>query len=125
MYETTYSVYVKTDEQSNITAINSSAFLADTTGWTKIDEGCGDNYHHAQGNYFDGPIATMAGIYRYKLIEGQPIAKTEDEIAAEIAALPPLPPTAEEQTQARLDGLDELMLDTIYRQALLEWGVTP
>ena len=47
-----YIVYVRADEAERIVEINSSAFLADTAGWTAIDEGYGDKYHHAQGNYF-------------------------------------------------------------------------
>ena len=47
-----YIVYCKTDPNGYITAVNSSAFLLDTAGWTEIDSGYGDKYHHAQGNYF-------------------------------------------------------------------------
>ena len=39
MEQENYIVYVRTDEQSRILEANSSAFLADTTGWTAIDEG--------------------------------------------------------------------------------------
>ena len=35
-----YSVYVTIRDDGAITAINSSAFIADVTGWTKIDEKC-------------------------------------------------------------------------------------
>ncbi len=45
-----YGVYIRVDDAGRITAINSSAFLPDTDGWTRIDEGFGDKYHHAQGN---------------------------------------------------------------------------
>jgi len=31
----TYSVYVKTAANNDITAVNSSAFLTDTTGWAQ------------------------------------------------------------------------------------------
>ena len=51
-----YIVYVCTDDVGHITAINSSAFLTDTEGWTAIDEGYSDKYHHAQGNYFPLPL---------------------------------------------------------------------
>lgn len=61
-----YVVYVKVDESNRITAINSSAFLADVTGWTEIDSGYGDKYHHAQGNYFPQPLYDERGICRYK-----------------------------------------------------------
>ncbi len=47
--------------------INSSAFLADTAGWTAIDEGYGDKYHHAQGNYFPLPLYGTDGCANYKL----------------------------------------------------------
>jgi len=84
----TYTVYIQTDASGNITAVNSSAFLTDTTGWMQIDEGNGDKYHHAQGNYFDKSIVTGQGIYRYHLVNGIPSEKTPEEIAAEDAALP-------------------------------------
>ena len=42
-----YSVYVKTNSDGVITEVNSSAFISDTTGWTYIDKGDGDKYHHA------------------------------------------------------------------------------
>ena len=101
----TYSVYVQTDSNDNIIAVNSSAFLPDVTDWTKIDEGVGDKYHHAQGNYFDKPIMTLKGIYRYRLVDGEPVEKTESEMAAEEAALPTPEPTTEEKLRADVDYL--------------------
>lgn len=61
-----YTVYIRTDEQGRITDITSDAFLESTQGWTAIDSGYGDKYHHAQGNYFDKPLCDERGIYRYK-----------------------------------------------------------
>jgi len=83
----TYIVYVKTDENNNITEVNSSAFLTDTTDWAQIDEGTGDKYHHAQGNYFDKAISTAKGIYRYQWVSNAVYEKTDAEIAAEEAAI--------------------------------------
>lgn len=60
-----YIVYVKTDAQNRITAVNSSAFLRDTDGWREIDQGYSVRYHHAQGNYFPNHIYDERGIYRY------------------------------------------------------------
>ena len=91
-----YKVYVKTDPQNRITAINSAAFLPDTDGWEQIDEGDGDKFHHAQGNYFPQPIMTMEGVYRYKLVDGKAVERTAEEIQADIDALPPPPPTQDE-----------------------------
>ena len=90
-----YHVYVQTDERGRITAVNSSAFVPDDWG-TEIDQGYGDKYHHAQGNYFFQPIYTEDGIPRYKLEDGFPVERTEEEIAADRAALPPPPPTTAE-----------------------------
>ena len=79
-----YDVYVKTNDNGYITAVNSSAFLTDTTGWTEIDSGTGDKYHHAQGNYFPLPLMTEGGAYRYKLADGKPVECTPEEIQGQI-----------------------------------------
>lgn len=78
-----YGVYVKTDETGRITAINSSAFLTDVEGWQMIDEGYGDRYHHAQGNYFNKPLMDERGVYRYKLVEGEAVERTAEEMDAD------------------------------------------
>lgn len=64
-----YGVYIKMDTENRIIDINSSAFLTNTDGWMKIDEGYGDKYHHAQGNYLPGPLMDERGIFRYKIVE--------------------------------------------------------
>lgn len=74
-----YKVYVQTDTNENITAVNSSVFLTDTTGWAQIDEGTGDKYAHAQGNYFENPLMNESGCYNYKLVDGKPIERTDAE----------------------------------------------
>ena len=80
-FENPYIVYVKTNSNGYITAVNSSAFLTDTTEWLEIDHGYGDKYHHAQGNYFDKPIINESGACRYKLVDGEPVEYTAKEIA--------------------------------------------
>ena len=91
-----YIVYVRTDDAGRITAINSSAFLPDITGWTQIDEGYGDKYHHAQGNYFPQPIMDNRGIYRYKLANGRPVERTQEEMDADYVP-PEVKPTDAER----------------------------
>lgn len=78
-----YGVYIQTDEEGRITAINSDAFLPSVEGWTKIDEGYGDAYHHAQGNYLPGPLMDERGLYRYKLVNGKVVPRTQEEIDAD------------------------------------------
>jgi hypothetical protein len=80
--EEIYEVYVKTDAGGYITAVNSSAFLGDTQGWVKIDQGFADRYRLAQGNYFPGGIVTEGGAWRYKLVEGAATETPQEEIAA-------------------------------------------
>ena len=91
-----YIVYAKTNSGGYITAVNSSAFLTDTTELVEIDSGFGDKYHHAQGNYLPKPIITDSGAYRYKLIDGMVTECSESEIleqesAAKMAELPIAP----------------------------------
>lgn len=87
-----YKVYVKTDEIGRIMSVNSDAFLPDTDGWTLIDEGDGDKFMHAQGNYLPKPRITDEGVPRYKLSDGKAVERTAEEIQADIDAIPPPPP---------------------------------
>ena len=106
-----YIVYVKTNSSGYITAVNSSAFLTDTTVWQEIDSGTGDRYHHAQGNYFPEPIVTDGGAYRYKLVDGIPAECTAEEISAQEEALLPEPtPTLENRVEVLETTTDDMIL---------------
>lgn len=94
-----YHVYVQTDEQGRITAVNSSAFVPAEWG-TEIDSGFGDKYHHAQGNYFTEGLYTSDGIPRYKLVGGEAQERTEEEIKADVEQIPPPPPSLSDRVQA-------------------------
>ena len=109
-----YIVYVKVDESNRVTSINSSAFLADVTGWTEIDSGYGDKYHHAQRNYFDKPLCDERGIYRYKLVDGKPVERTQEEMDADY-----VPPEVKPTDAERISQLEsEKKLLTAQVQAL-------
>lgn len=98
-----YIVYVKTNSNGYIIAVNSSAFLTDTAEWTEIDSGYGDKYHHAQGNYFNEPIYTIGGAYQYKLVNGEPVECTAEEIEEQEAYNSKnkiVTPTTEERVEA-------------------------
>lgn len=80
-YENPYIVYVKLDDDNYyVLAVNSSAFLEDISGWTYIDEGYGDKYYHAQGNYFEKPLYTEIGAHRYKMVDEKIVECSEEEI---------------------------------------------
>lgn len=78
-----YIVYAKVNSDSYIIAVNSSEFLTDTTDWIEIDRGYGDTYHHAQSNYFDKPIITEGGAYRYRMVDNTVIECTSEDIEAQ------------------------------------------
>ena len=131
-----YIVYVKTDDTSRINAVNSSAFLTNTEGWTEIDSGYGDRYHHAQGNYFPKPIMDMRGIKRYRAYqftdapEGEIIARffkdgveyvilerTQEEMDADY-----MPTEIKPTTEQRVDALETTTDDIILMMAELIGG---
>ena len=60
------SVYIKTNANGYITEVGSDVFIKDLSGWTKIDEGNGDKYAHAQSQYFGKPLVDENGEYNYK-----------------------------------------------------------
>lgn len=79
-----FHVYVKTDSFGNITDITSSAFLTDIDGFTQIDSGDDwKKYGHAQGNYFPKSLYTEEGYPRYKLVNGKPMERTDEELEAD------------------------------------------
>lgn len=103
--EEKYKVYVQTDSSGRIIGMNSSAFVSDTTGWTKIDEGGGDRYHHAQGNYLPLSLLTEQGVCRYKLVNGKPVERSAAEIAADLPSATVQPSEGE-----RIAALESAML---------------
>lgn len=128
-----YHVYVQTDGQSRITAVNSSAFVPAEWG-TEIDSGFGDRFHHAQGNYFTNGLYTEDGIPLYKLVENTAQERTEEEIQADRDAIPEpvIPPTNAEleaenkmlraQLQAATDRQD-FIEDCIAEMAMVVYAV--
>ena len=112
-----YIVYVNLNEDGEIIAVNSSAFLKDAKGWYKIDSGYGDKYHHAQGNYFPKPIMDMRGICRYVMefdeydegdgeyAEGFEITERTDEEMAELYE----PPVHQPSDKERITALEEAL----------------
>lgn len=102
-----YKIYVKLNASDMIVGVDSDVFLPDATGWAKIDEGDGDRFMHAQGNYLPKPLMDEQGRYRYKLVDGAVVERTQEELAAD--ALPaPMPTDAE-----RLAAVEAAVLDLV------------
>ena len=125
-----YTVYIQIDDASRIIAINSSAFLSSTEGWIAIDEGLGDKYHHAQGNYFPKPIYEERGIPVYKYVDGEVLERTQEEIDADYHEPVPQPSETdialvelaalEAENATRLDEQDAALVELA---ALITGGV--
>lgn len=98
-------VYAKADAAGRVEELGSSVFLKDPSGWTLIDEGEGDRYAHAQGNYLDKPLTEEDGTHNYILEEGAVREATSEEKEAEKAAFPEPEPSREEQLEARVAAL--------------------
>lgn len=103
-------VLVRIDDAGRVTAINSNAFVSDN-GWTQIDEGKGDIYHHAQNNYLQKPLMDERGVYRYKLVDGLVAQRTQAEMDADFDARPAPEPTAEERERTLLKAQIQALSD--------------
>lgn len=99
MQNTDYKVYIKTDENQSIIAIEGGLYPPhDTTGWTEIDSGTVyPKYVHPQGNYLPLGLRDKDGCYNYKFIGGQLAERTAEEKQQEIALRPAPPKTAAEE----------------------------
>lgn len=94
--ETKSKVYVLCDDSGRILRVDggySVRNIKDVSEWILIDEGYGDKYNLCQSNYFDKPIKDMRGVYRYKLEDGKPVERTQEEMDADYAARPAPPPS--------------------------------
>ena len=100
-------VYIQTDINKTVTAINSSIFLQDITGWVEITEGNGDKYAHAQSQYLEKGLMDEKGRFNYKYDTGlAELTEAEKEIL-----FPPLPPQP---------TVEDFNLEMDYRVTMLE-----
>ncbi len=116
MLDNKIKVYIKIDENNCITDINSSIFLNSAEGYTCIDEGTGDKYAHAQGNYLTKGLVDNQGRYNYKYVDNKVIELTEEEKESLFPVQESQPNRVEQleqqllQTQAQLADLQEQIL---------------
>lgn len=86
MNENTSKVYVLMDDQSRIVRCEggyTTGNITDPENWVQIDEGTGDRYNLCQSHYFEGGLYTDDGIPRYKLVDGQAVERSEEELETE------------------------------------------
>lgn len=116
-------VYVLPNAAGYITRIDGGYTATNITNpenWVLIDEGTGDRYNLCQSNYFDKPVLTEDGAYRYKLVDGHPVECTSEEIAAQISAMPK--PDSKPSLEERVDTLEGTSEDIILMMADLIGG---
>lgn len=99
-------VYIKVNENNEITDIVSSIFLNNIEGWIEIDEGQGDFYAHCQSQYLEKGITDNQGRYNYKLIDSEVVEIPEDE-------KPIIEITPQITTEERLNALEAAMLEIV------------
>lgn len=99
--------YITTDANRRITSGWSDGPLRDrdTTGAICINEQGGYQFRLHPNGEENPPLYTMDGIPLYKWDGVQAIPRTEEEIAADWAAIPEPPPSAQEQLRADVDFL--------------------
>lgn len=105
-------VYVRTDSKNNIIAISSSNYLNDVSGWIQIDSGVGDKYVHADNYYLPEPLMANDDppIPRFKLVDGVPVLRSEEEIAEDRAAIPSPQPSETEMLKQQVADLQNQLL---------------
>lgn len=120
MEENKIKVYAKLDENNNIININSSIFLDNVENYICIDEGYGDRYAHAQGNYLEGGLFDDTGKFNYKYIENK-IIKLSDEEKKSLFPDTAMQTDDSEDLKAELNDLKEDSAAIMY--ALMKGGL--
>lgn len=82
----TYQVFVRADGQGRVVEIASSAYKPNEEGFVRIDEGTGDRFKHAQGNYLPDGLTDERGMARYALSDGKLIRRSQEEMDEDYAA---------------------------------------
>lgn len=119
-------VYVKTDTESVITDINSDTFLKSVEEYILIDEGVGDRFAHAQGNYLEHGLFDERGRYNYKLHDGAVVKLTEAEkeelFPVSVSTLSDIELLGQMATDAEIERMELGQRMTDYELMVLEGG---
>ena len=111
-------VYIKIDQNGMIIDINSSIFINNVEGYIEIDEGSGDKYAHAQGNYLDKGLVDESGRYNYKFEEGKILELTDEEKNALFKKPEAAPSKQEEINSALLEENANIRLQLVKQQKI-------
>lgn len=106
--------YVKTDGQGRIVEGWSDGPCPDkdTAGAVCIDQEGGYQFRLTPGGEENPVLFDRHGISRYKLVEGTPVERTEEELAADQATLPATGATQAQRLEAQVT-YTAMMTDTL------------
>lgn len=107
-------VYGLTDENGVLLRVEGEYTLPeDLDGWVLLEEGesC-DRLNLAQNQYLDGGLTNADGISRWKVENGACVLRGEEELAADLAALPAPPPSQLDRLEAQVT-YTAMMTDTM------------
>lgn len=116
MNETKYSVYVKVDSNGNVLSCEggiTQSNIQDLSEWIKIDEGTGVTYKYCQSNYFLKSLYTIDAIPRYKLQDGKPVERTEEEIQADRDSIIPSPVSPDTASMTAVVALAQMQAQAL------------
>ena len=109
-------VYALPSAEGYITRIDGGYTESNITtpaDWVLIGEGYGDKYNLCQNNYLPQPLRTDGGAWRYKLVDGQVVECTPEEIAAqEEANKPEDVPTTEDRLK-ELESQNQMLMECL------------
>jgi hypothetical protein len=100
-----YKHYIRTNEAGEIIHGFSDAFETPEPGDILVLENGPRHFHLA----WPETLTNERGQYLFRWVNGQRVAKAQDELDAEWAARPPGPPTLEERLEASEEALRALM----------------
>jgi len=101
-----YKHYIRTNEAGEIIHGFSDAFEAPQDGDILVLENGPRHFHEA----WPVPLTNERGQYRFKLVNGEKVERSQEELDAEWAQRPPEPPTLEERVKATEDLLLNILL---------------
>ena len=83
-----YIVYVRTDEQGRIIQCEGGVTFSNIKNlhdWIQVDRGTDKRHEYCQCCYFDGGLYTNTtpSVPRYKLVDGKPVLRSDEEIEAD------------------------------------------
>lgn len=107
-------VYVLPDSENRILRIEGGYTISNIENiadWVLIDEGEGDRFNLCQSNYLPTPLMDDRGIYRYKLVNGNPVERTQAEMDADYTE--PEAQMSDAERIAELEAQNDMLLECL------------